>query len=271
MNETARTGESKDPGAVERCRRIRKRIIELSHVARSAHLGSSLSCVEIIDAVLAASNVRANTVRRPGRDRIVFSKGHAAMAYYSALEAWGLLDPQLLAGYLQDGTSLWGHVTCTDLVPAIDVSTGSLGHGLGLAVGFALGHRLRGHRNNIFCILSEGDCDEGATWEAALFAGHHQLDAMVAIIDYNKIQSIGTTKEVLDLEPLARKWEAFRWSVARVDGHERAALSEALLAGTSGQPRVIIADTVKGKGIPRIEHTVASHYHPAKAEDLQFE
>jgi transketolase len=271
MGKSARTEGAEDSAAIQRCRRIRRRIVELSHVSRSAHLGSSLSCVEIIDAVLAASNVRANTVRQPDRDRIVFSKGHAAMAYYSALETWGLLDSQLLTGYLQDGTSLWGHVTCTDLVPAIDVSTGSLGHGLGLAVGFALGHRLRGYRSRIFCILSEGDCDEGTTWEAALFAGHHQLDSMVAIIDYNKIQSIGTTRDVLDLEPLARKWEAFRWSVARIDGHERVALSEALLPGTSGQPRIIIADTVKGKGIPRIENTVASHYHPAMAEDLRFE
>src|ERR1700730_1347812 len=124
MNETTRTAAPTDNEAAQRCRRIRNRIAELSYRARSAHLGSSLSCVEILDAVLSASNVRPSNARSPDRDRIVFSKGHAAMAYYSALEAWRLLDPNLLARYLQDGTPLWGHVTCTDLVPAIDVSTG---------------------------------------------------------------------------------------------------------------------------------------------------
>jgi transketolase len=224
--------------------------------------------VEILDAVLNASNIRKDSVGDPGRDRIVFSKGHAAMAFYSALEAWGLLEPSLLDEYLRDGTGLWGHVTCSHLVPAIDASTGSLGHGLGLAAGFALGYRLRGHKSQVFCILSEGDCDEGSTWEAALFAGHHRLDALTAIVDYNKIQSIGASKDVLDLEPFMDKWRAFQWSTLRIDGHDHSALVDALAKRPKLQPRVIIADTVKGKGIGRIENTIASHYHPAKAEDL---
>jgi transketolase len=256
--------------AALRCKRIRQRIVGLSYQARSAHLGSSLSCVEILDAILSTSNIRKSTIRHPDRDRLVFSKGHAAMAFYSALEVWGLLDSCLLEDYLKDGSTLWGHVTRSEGVPAIDASTGSLGHGLGLAIGFALGYRLRGYAGRIFCVLSDGDCDEGSTWEAALFAGHHHLHSVTAVIDHNKVQSIGTTTEVLDLEPFAAKWEAFGWSVNRIDGHDHSTLIRALHPLERERPCVIIADTVKGKGIPRIEHTVASHYHPAKAEDLHI-
>jgi transketolase len=251
-----------------RCRAIRGRIVQLSYSAQSAHLGSSLSVVEILDAVLAASNLRPSTANAPDRDRIVFSKGHAAMAYYGALEAWGLMDPKFLDGYLSDGSVLWGHVSTTKEVPAIDVSTGSLGHGLGLGAGFALGYRLRGWNGRVFCILSDGECDEGAVWETALFAGHHRLERLVCLVDYNKVQSIGRTSEVLDLEPFLEKWAAFRWQALRVDGHDSVALSNALAIPSDGRPRVIIADTVKGKGIPRIENTVASHYHPARPEDV---
>ncbi len=191
------------------------------------------------------------------------------MAYYGALEAWGLLNPDLLDVYLKDGSALWGHVSVIKEVPAIDVSTGSLGHGLALAAGFALGYRLRGWRGRAFCILSDGECDEGAVWETALFAGHHQLDRLVGLIDYNKVQSLGHTSEVLDLEPLLEKWTAFRWQALRVDGHDTVALGQALALASDGRPRIILADTVKGKGIPRIENTVASHYHPARPEDLE--
>jgi transketolase len=255
--------------AETRCRVIRRRIVQLSYHARSAHLGSSLSVVEIADAVLAASNLRPGTATAPDRDRVVFSKGHAAMAYYAVLEAWGLLKPDLLDVYLKDGSALWGHVSVTEEVPAIDVSTGSLGHGLALATGFALGYRLRGWEGRTFCILSDGECDEGTVWEAALFAGHHRLDRLVCLVDYNKVQSIGHTAEVLDLEPFLEKWTAFRWHALCVDGHDTMALRQALALPFDGRPRIVLADTVKGKGIPRIENTVASHYHPARPEDLE--
>jgi len=262
------SNSSEPVGAAQRCQQIRERIVALSYRARSAHLGSSLSCVEILDAMLSTSNIRQETAHNPDRDRLVFSKGHAAMALYSAFEAWGLLESRLLESYLQDGSTLWGHVTCTDAAPAIDASTGSLGHGLGLATGLALAYRLRGYGGRIFCVLSDGDCDEGSTWEAALFASHHGLNSLTAVIDYNKIQSIGRTSEVLELEPLVAKWQAFGWSVSCVDGHDYDALTSALRATDTKQPSMIIADTVKGKGIARIEHTVASHYHPATLEDL---
>ncbi len=255
-------------GRSARCHAVRRRIIGLSHAFRSAHLGSSLSVVEILDAVLSASDISPSTASARTRDRLVFSKGHAAMACYATFEAHGLLDPSLLERYLQDDSDLWGHVTVNDKVPAIDASTGSLGHGLGLAAGYALGYRLRGWPGRVFCILSDGECDEGTTWEAALFAGHHKLSPLTAIIDCNKIQSIGATRDVLDLEPFADKWQAFRWRVTRVDGHDLDALDRAIADRGDERPHVVIADTVKGKGIARIENTVASHYHPAKPEDL---
>ena len=251
--------------ARERCKRIRDVIIEMSYRANSAHLGSSLSCVEILDAIVAESNLRADTVDLAGRDRIVVSKGHAAMAYYAVLHCWGMIDADHIRSYLDNGTMLWGHVTRHAKIPAIDCSTGSLGHGLSYATGLALAYRLRGHRGRIFCVLSDGECDEGSTWEAALFAGHHRLSNLTAVVDYNKIQSIGTTAQTLDLEPFDAKWAGFRWSVGRCDGHDRQALADSFQHGAA--PRAILADTVKGKGIPRIENTVASHYKPALHED----
>ncbi|MBK4722827.1 transketolase [Azospirillum sp. YIM DDC1] len=247
---------------------IRRRIVGLSHQARSAHLGSSLSCVEILNAVLAVSDIRPETASVLERDRMLLSKGHAAMACYSVLEAWGLIDTVHLDRYLKDDTALWGHVTRTDAIPAIDASTGSLGHGLGLATGFALGARLRRWpKARAFCIMSDGECDEGSVWEAALFAGHHRLGGLTAVVDYNKIQSLERCADVMDLEPFADKWRAFRWDVVEVDGHDEDALIAALTP-RGDQPRAIIAHTVKGKGLPRIENTVASHYHPATADDV---
>lgn len=252
-----------------RCANARRRAIAMSYQANAAHLGSSLSCIEILDAALCASNLTPATAREALRDRIVFSKGHAAMACYATLEQHGLLASAHLDVYLQNDTALWGHVTRTDAAPAIDASSGSLGHGLSLAVGYALGHRLkRAEHLRVFCILSDGECDEGSTWEAAMFAGARKLESLTAIVDYNHIQSLAPTAEVMDLEPFGDKWRAFGWDAIEVDGHDEDALTDALQAPRAGRPRVILAHTVKGKGVPRIENTVASHYKPALAGDL---
>lgn len=253
--------------ARRRCARIRRRIAEMSLSARSAHFGSSLSCVELLDAMVAASDVRIDTAQRTDRDHIVVSKGHAAMAVYATYEAWGLIPTSAIENYLKDGSELWGHVTRTPGYPVIDASTGSLGHGLGHAAGRALGARLRDWRFRSFCLLSDGECDEGSIWEAALFAAHHGLSKLVAIIDFNKIQSIGSVSDVLALEPFAAKWRAFGWHASEVDGHDCDAIAGALELRPS-TPHVIIAHTVKGKGVPRIEGMVSSHYHPAASEDL---
>lgn len=255
--------------ATQRCAAARRRVVSLSYRANSAHLGSSLSCIEILDSVFMASDLRVDTAAAENRDRIVFSKGHAAMAFYATLEQFGLLASSRLDEYLVAGTLLWGHVTITPDVPAIDASSGSLGHGLSLAAGFSLGHRLRGWpERRVFCVLSDGECDEGSTWEAAMFAGARRLDRLVAIVDYNHIQALGSTHDVMDLEPFADKWRAFGWEAFEADGHDESALVDALAAPSIGKPRVVLAHTIKGKGLARIENTVASHYKPALAADL---
>lgn len=250
-----------------RLRGIRSRIAAISCKSKSAHFGSSLSCVDILDSIAQTAGIAPEEITSPARPRIILSKGHAAMAFYATLEAWGLLPAGMLDHYLQDASALWGHVTRSAAAPVIDVSTGSLGHGLGLATGYALGYRLKRRDARIFCVLSDGECDEGSTWEAALFAGHHKLDRLLAVIDYNKIQSLDHVATVLDLEPFAQKWSSFGWEVREVDGHDPWAIDAALGASTTGRPLVIIAHTIKGKGVPRIENTVASHYQPAHGDD----
>ena len=251
----------------ERIHAVRRRILELSHRANSTHLGSALSCVEILNSIFFAAGVTPSTMEVPDRSRIVLSKGHAAMSLYATLEDQGLIAPNLLESYLQDGSALWGHVTRMPGAQAIDVSTGSLGHGLSLSTGFALGYRLRGWRSRIYCVLGDGECEEGSVWEAALFAGHHRLENVTAIVDYNKIQGLGRVSSVLDIEPLADKWTSFGWTVHEVDGHDPWAL-DATINVPSDRPTVVLAHTIKGKGVPRMEDTVASHYTPAQRADL---
>jgi transketolase len=252
---------------IDRIKQIRRTIAKMSRDAGAAHLGSSLSCVEILDSIITSSNLTADTISDPSRDRIVVSKGHAAMAFYATLAEHKLIDRQHIENYLENGSSLWGHVTRTRAAPVIDYSTGSLGHGLSLAAGHTLGYKLRNTESRVYCLLSDGECNEGSTWEAALFAGHHRLSNLTAVVDYNKIQSFGYCSEILDLEPLASKWQAFRWEVSNVDGHDLASLDNALCK-PSERPHIIIANTIKGKGVARIEGTIESHYIPASDQDV---
>jgi transketolase len=205
----------------------------------------------------------------PDRDRFIFSKGHAAAALYAVLAEQGFFPLQWLDDYCRDGSPLLGHVTAT--VPGVDLSTGSLGHGLPVACGMALAGRRKRLPQRVFCLLSDGECDEGSVWEAALFAPHHYLDNLTVIVDHNKLQGFGTVKEVLRLEPLAAKWQAFRWSVREIDGHDLSALEETLSAVPfePGRPSAIVAHTVKGKGVSYMEHRLAWHYRTPDAGALQ--
>jgi transketolase len=200
------------------------------------------------------------------RDRFVLRKGHAAAAVYAALAERGFFPLDWLDTYGQDGTRLAGHVSHHG-VPGVEVSTGSLGHGLSYACGMALAGRRDARPYRVFALLSDGECDEGSTWEAALFAPHHRLDNLVALVDYNKIQSFGSVPEVLDLEPLADKWRAFGWAVRQADGHDLAAVLAALRAVPfePGQPSALIAHTVKGKGVSFMEGRLEWHYRSPDA------
>jgi transketolase len=249
---------------------VRAHAVRMVHKAKASHIGTCFSMADLL-AVLYGSVLRVDPSRPdwPDRDRLVVSKGHGAAAIYAVLAQSGFFPVAWLETYCADGTRLAGHVTHHG-VPGVEFSSGSLGHGLSLACGVALAGKRDGRPYRAFALLSDGECDEGSIWEAALFAPHHRLDNVVAIIDYNKIQSFGTVKEVLDLEPLAAKWRAFGWAVREVDGHYHRQIHDALssVPFEPGRPSVLIAHTVKGKGVRFMEDKLEWHYRSPDAGQL---
>jgi len=242
----------------------------MTHRAKSSHVGTSLSIADLL-AVLYGGALRVDPGRpdAPDRDRFILSKGHGCAALYATLAEGGFFPLEWLDTYCQDGSRLAGHITHYG-VPGVEVSTGSLGHGLSIGCGMALAGKREERPYRVFVLLSDGECDEGSTWEAALFAPHHCLDNLVAIVDYNKIQAFGTVKEVLDLEPLADKWRAFRWAVQEIDGHDYSQIDNALtsIPFEPGKPSCIVAHTIKGKGVSFMENQLAWHYKSPNAEQL---
>ncbi len=241
--------------------RMRMHSVRMVHAAQASHIGSALSASDII-AVLFGSVMRLNPqhARWDERDRFILSKGHACVALYSVLAELGYFDPAALQTYGADFSDFMTHVS--HKVPGVEFSTGSLGHGLPFGAGKALAAKKRGQSWRTFVLLGDGEVAEGSNWEAALFAAHHRLDNLVAIIDCNALQSLTTVAETLAIEPLAKKFEAFGWSARELDGHDHEALQSAL-AGPPwepGKPSVLIARTVKGKGVSYMEHSVAWHY-----------
>lgn len=250
--------------------RIRCHALRMVHHARSSHIGTCLSMADLL-AVLYCRTLRIDP-RRPdwqGRDRFVLSKGHGAAVLYAALAERGFFPVEWLDRYCDCGSPLTGHINHVG-VPGVEVSTGSLGHGLSIGCGMALAGRTAPDQYRCFVLLSDGECDEGSTWEASLFAPHHRLGNLTVIIDYNKIQSFGTVAEILDLDPLADKWRAFGWRVLEIDGHDLTAIDIALEdAGTGNdRPLVVIAHTVKGKGVSFMEGDLLWHYRDPDAEQL---
>jgi transketolase len=205
----------------------------------------------------------------PERDRFILSKGHACAALYVALAERGFFPKVWLDDFYQNGSPLAGHATHSG-VPGVEVSTGSLGHGLAIACGMALAAKRDGRAYRVFALLSDGECDEGSTWEAALFAPHHHLDNLVVIVDYNKIQSLGTVKEVLDLEPFRAKWEAFGWAAREIDGHDLGQIEKTLsqVPFEQDKPTCVIAHTVKGRGVSFMENNLLWHYRTPDAEEM---
>jgi transketolase len=235
-----------------KARQIRRIILEQSKRANVGHIGSCLCIVEILCA-LYERVLRIRSPRDSERDRFILSKGHAALALYAvlALKGW-ISDPQLNS-FFGDGSVLGVHPE--SVVPGIDFSTGSLGHGLGVAAGAALAARLQQSPRRVFCLLSDAECNEGSVWEAAMFAAHHRLGNLTAIIDRNGQQAMGLTSEVLDIPNLKQCWEAFGWRATEVDGHSLSELESALAApaGFGDAPHVIVAKTIFGKGVSYME------------------
>lgn len=254
---------------VDLARRIRLHCLQMCHTKRASHLGGAFSVADIL-AVLYGGVMQVDTAQPkwPGRDRLFYSKGHACTALYAALAEKGFYGVEALDTYTDNGSVFTSHVN--HKVPGVELSTGSLGHALPVAAGVALGGLRRKQPWHTYAIVSDGELDEGSNWEAILFAPHHGLDNLTLIVDYNKIQSFGHTAQVLNLDPLDAKFASFGWDVREVDGHDHAQLAAALgkEGRIAGKPRVVIAHTVKGKGVSFMEHQLAWHYKSPDAAQL---
>jgi transketolase len=253
-----------------RAAELRGKIVTMCHEASSAHLGSSLSCVDIL-AVAYWDVLRIDPLNPadPLRDRFILSKGHAAMAIYATLATRGYFPVEELATYNKDDGRLAEHPPA-NMLPGVEAATGSLGHGLPIGLGMALAGRIKNEHYRVYALLSDGENNEGSVWEAAMFGAGQKLDNVCVIVDYNKWQATARSNETLALAPLRDKWAAFGWDAHEVDGHDVGALARLMrdVPNGSGKPVAIIAHTVKGKGVSFMEDDNNWHYRAPTAEEV---
>lgn len=250
---------------------LRRQILEMAHRVGGAHVAGAFSCLDIVftlyDRILRTDSTKPDWAER---DYFILSKGHACLAQYVVLADKGFFPKEELTTFVQPGTRLAGHATRG--LPGVEASTGSLGHGLPIAVGLAYAAKQDARANRAFVILSDGECQEGSTWEAIMSASSFKLDNLVAIVDYNKLQSCGPVKDVLpSFEPLKEKWETFGWEAREVDGHDTVALTDLLSAVpfVPGKPSVVIAHTTKGRGVSFMENVPIWHFRAPNADELR--
>lgn len=245
-------------------RMSRVRALKMVSLAKSAHIGSSLSCIDILSVLYSRINPTQSLAMQ--EHVVLVSKGHAAAGVYSVMSSVGLVPMEQIVTYCMDGAFLSGHVSAG---PFVELSTGSLGHALPYAVGRALAAKRKGLKTKIYVLLSDGECDEGSNWEAALIASHLELTNLQVIIDRNFLQSLKSTEDTIRLEPLADKWEAFGWSVENIDGHDHKAI-EAFLNTKTTSPSVAIARTIKGYGVSFMENSIEWHYRYPNDSELNL-
>ena len=245
---------------LKKCQNIRKNIIKLSYNTNSAHLGSSLSSVEILVSILNELKIR--------NDELIFSKGHAALSYYSCLVEFNYLRKSSLKNFLKRGTKLWSHITKQKDKPFFKYSFGSLGYGLGISAGIAYLKKIKKKSGKVYCVISDGELNEGSIWEAILFISHHRLKNITIFVDKNSWQSFGRTKEILNLGNLKKKFQCFNFDTHEINGHSLPRIISSMKKKTK-LPKIIICNTIKGKGVKRIEDKLSSHYYPAIKEDLK--
>lgn len=250
---------------------IRGKLVKISHQAQAAHLGSCLSCTDILVAAYwGFLKIDPKKTNDPNRDRFILSKGHAAAVLYTTLAYRGFIDIKLLDSFAMSGSHLVEHPIPASL-PGIEAATGSLGHGLSIGLGMALAGRIQKQTYRVYVLMSDGECNEGSVWEAAMFASAQKLNNLAVIIDYNKWQATGRSNEIMSLAPLRQKWEAFGWSVYEVDGHDITNLIGLLknVPDQSGKPVAVIANTIKGKGVSFMEDDNNWHYRIPNADEVK--
>ena len=241
------------------CKSIRRDVAKMMHKSYSSHIGGCYSVTEILVTLyFEVLNIDPKNPRKDDRDILLLSKAHSSPALYAILSKKGFFPKENLDTYYQDGGKLPGHLDKTS-VPGIEFSIGALGHGFSIAIGMALANQRRSNNGKVFVLLGDGECNEGTIWEGAMLAAHLKLDNLTAIIDYNKIQSFGRTNEVINQEPIADKWKAFGWDVIEIDGHNFENIIESFQSSHK-KPKIIIAHTVKGKGISFMEDKLEWHY-----------
>lgn len=251
-------------------RKIRFELVKISHRAKTAHLGGALSCVDILVAAYwAALNIDPAAPSALDRDRLILSKGHAVSALYATLAIKGFFPLSELEKYNQNG----GHLPeqpSPGCALGVEWATGSLGHGLPVGAGMALAGKIKKKDYRVLVVMSDGECEEGSVWEAAMFAAQHRLNRLMAVVDFNKWQATGRSCEILALEPLKAKWEAFGWQCHEIDGHDLAALVDVMgtKGGRSERPVAVIAHTIKGKGVSFMEDDNNWHYRSPTAEEV---
>lgn len=256
-----------EDGILEKSRQVSKearlKSLRITSEKKTSHIGSCFSVIDILSVLFVTNESRSNE----DKDHIVLSKGHAAAALYAVLDTVGKLNENL-DNFCEPNSTIYGHVN-HHASSEIPLSTGSLGHGLPFGLGIAIANRMENIRTKTFVVLSDGELNEGTTWESALVAGHKVLDNLIVIIDRNRIQSLGYTEETLKLDPIDEKWRAFGWDVTTIDGHRHEEISFAI-KGSSKKPLCIIANTIKGKGVSFMENTLEWHYKSANHEELQL-
>lgn len=247
---------------------LRADVLDMVCRAKAGHIASSLSCVDILT-VLYGRVLRLDPaqLQAPERDRFILSKGHATAAYYAALAWKGIIPRDQLLTYGCQGSLLEEHPS--PMLSGVEAATGSLGHGLLIGNGMALAARIQRRQYRVFVLMSDGECNEGSVWEAAMFTARHRLDHLTAIVDFNKWQATGRSREVLQLEPLAEKWRSFGWEAIELDGHDHQTLLGALIKPSTGKPRMLIAHTVKGKGVSFMEDDNNWHYRAPTEQEVQ--
>ncbi len=249
---------------------LRYKAVELSNKARTPHLGSQLSCADLlVGCFWHAMRIDDGNPHGLERDQFILSKGHAAPVLYASLAYRGLLDFETLDDFGHPGSVL-AEQPAPNCVPGVEWATGSLGHGLGVAIGKAMAARIAGRDSRFLVLMSDGECNEGSVWEAAMFAAAQKLENLLVMIDFNKWQATARSRETLALDPFVDKWTAFGWNATEIDGHDMNAVVEALdrFPATNGKPTAIVAHTVKGKGVSFMEDDNNWHYRIPTEEEV---